>query len=295
MIIWVIVLAVVTPEGVGYYGAGTASVDALDEGGAGEWFAQLAKRSLDVNIMIFALNALLPAYPLDAAAMVASMCGHFGMTVTRTAWVLVTIGACLGFIACAVGIVFIVQGSGQGIFLLLIGIYLIYSNWQMYGQIVSGLIHYHPVFKPDCYRRGENTNLSNQGPMTRQAPQRRTSSGNNVPTSPRRAGNPSPMQVMGKNNSPRGGQGTRSPTRRQSNNDIEMGQRGVPTKPDLGQSPKKSTTTNTPTTSTSATGEKKKKKKPPTDETDTPGSPGKVSTKKKKPPTKKKSTPKPES
>lgn len=177
MFLWLIVLSVSAEEGVSYYGSAGFDINRLNDEGAGEWFSQLAKRSLDVNIMIFCLNMLLPAYPMDAANMVAAICGHFGLSIESTGWVLFVIGTILGIIGVVIGILFLISGSGPGVFLLLLGLYVLYTSWELYGQIKAGSLAQHPVFKHDCYHK-QRTNLSRSAaPRTSQTP----------PASPRRA------------------------------------------------------------------------------------------------------------
>jgi hypothetical protein len=224
MLLWVIVLSICADEGVSYYGTVGFDIDRLDEEGAGEWFSQLAKRSLDVNIMIFCLNLLLPAYPLDAANMVAAVCGHFGLSVQSTGWVLVVIGTVLGLAALIVGILYIVAGDGPGVFLLLLGLYVLYTSWQMYTQVKAGSMGHHPIFKPDCYHKeNPGTNLSRSNSQPRAPPP----ASRTPPASPRK-GSTTPSA------SPRKGSSTKKPPQQQQ------------------QSPKKGSTT-TP----------KKSKKPP--------------------------------
>lgn len=254
MFIWLIVMAIAAPEGVSYYGTVGFDIDRLDDGGGGEWFAQLAKRSLDINIMIFALNLMLPAYPLDAASMVAALCGQCGLSIVRSAWVLVIIGAILGAAAALMGIVYLVAGSGPGVFLLLMGLYVMYTSWQMHSQIKDGTIYSHPIFKPDCYRRDSpQNNHSRSMPVVRRAPpaspRRNTGAGLTVPTIKSKT----PMGAMS-----RPIEMTSSPTRDRRANvgDIEMG--------NAPRAEKKVKST---------LGEKKKKKKKKTPATNDPTTP----------------------
>jgi hypothetical protein len=221
---WVIVMTIAAPEGVTYYGTVGFDIDRLDEGGAREWFAQLAKRSLDVNVMIFALNLLLPVHPLDAASMVAALCGKFGLSRVRSAWVLLIIGAVLGAAVLLVGILYIVAGSGPGVFLLLMGLYVIYTSWQMHSQIQDGTIHSHPIFKPDCYHR-DQTNLSSSTPAARSS----------LPVSPRKARRSQSAPTKNetdKNNGDTSRANDQPPPRegKRGGGDIEMGNRASPVK-----------------------------------------------------------------
>jgi hypothetical protein len=256
MFIWIIVLAIAAPEGVGYYGTVGFNIDRLNEGGAGEWFAQLAKKSLDINIMIFALNLLLPAYPLDAASIVAALCGQFGLPIRRTAWVLVIIGAVLGVAALIIGILYIVAGSGPGVLLLLLGLYVLYTSWLMYGQIQAGTIHSHPIFKPDCYHRNQNTALSNSAPVSRQTPPVSPKKSTRAPASPTKVSTVDrPLPKRGE----------------KKVDDIEMGKIAKPKK--STSSKKKAPADTDPTSTTTTTPKKKKPKKKPADKKKPPSTP----------------------
>lgn len=246
--LWVIVLAICADEGVSYYGSAGFDVDTLDTEGAGEWFSQLAKRSLDVNIMIFCLNLLLPAYPLDAANMVAAVCGHFGLSVESTGWVLLIIGTLLGAALLIVGILYIIAGDGPGVFLLLLGLYVLYTSWQLYGQVKAGTVRQHPIFKPDCYQtenpapRTTNLSQSNNSNAPRRAPP--PDARQTPPADPRKGTSStsrqppqSPNKTAGPNKSSKKNSKKPNNNKNSSTGDIEMGNGGLPKR---GASEKKS-------------------------------------------------------
>ena len=225
MMVWVIVLAIAAPEGVSYYSKVKFSITRLNQDGASEWFAQLAKRSLDVNIMIFCLNLLLPAYPMDAANMVAAVCGHCGLSIETTGWVLLIVGVLLGIALLVVGIIYIISGGSPGIFLLLLGIYIMYTSWQMYGYINAGTLSQHPIFKPDCYsRENRRTTLSrSNSPRPGRVP---PSGGQTPPSSPRKenSAKKSPRKASAPPGSP-----SKKPLPKRGNKaggDVEMGNGG---------------------------------------------------------------------
>jgi hypothetical protein len=175
--VWLAIMAIAAPNGIDYYGT-EFSIDEFDNGGADQWFASLAKRTLDLNIIVFALNLLLPAYPLDAARMVASMCVHWGLLVETAGFVLVVIGGLLGFACLLYGIVSMVSGSGPGLFLLFIAIFVLWTSWSLYNMVKQKTIDQHPIFQPDCYR-------NQSGPPPARKPvtsaQRDVELGNNAP------------------------------------------------------------------------------------------------------------------
>lgn len=113
LVVWTLIMALCAPTGINYYGD-SLDVPAIDEGGAGIWFAQLSKGALNLNIMLFFLNMLIPAYPLDAARMLAAMSVHCGLSVIRAGWMLLISGGVLGVVALIYGIVALVNGSGPG-------------------------------------------------------------------------------------------------------------------------------------------------------------------------------------
>jgi hypothetical protein len=112
-VVWVVVMALSSPQGLDYYKSGL-NVVAIQDGGAGIWFAQLAKGSIDLNMMLFFLNLLVPAYPLDAARMIAALSVHSGLSVHKSAWLLVVVGGVLGFAALIYGIIAVIQKSSIG-------------------------------------------------------------------------------------------------------------------------------------------------------------------------------------
>jgi hypothetical protein len=108
-----IVMAIAAPNGLNYYSS-PASVPQLQDGGVGIFFAQLAKGAIDINMMLFFMNLLIPAYPLDAARMLASMGVHCGLSIPRAAWMIVIVGGLLGAGALIYGIIGLITGSEMG-------------------------------------------------------------------------------------------------------------------------------------------------------------------------------------
>jgi hypothetical protein len=157
---WMAIMALSAPNGVDWYGQ---SFDLTTfEAGAGEYFAELSKRTIDVNIIVFVINLILPAYPLDAASMVAAMAVHCGSSVETAGLLLVVIGVVLGIICIVYGIISLVGGSGSGLFILLIGLFVLYTSWTLWKTIQDKTIHLHPIFKPDCYKgRSDHNNNNN--------------------------------------------------------------------------------------------------------------------------------------
>lgn len=112
-LIFAIVMAIAAPNGLNYYSS-PASVPQLQDGGVGIFFAQLAKGAIDINMMLFFMNLLIPAYPLDAARMLASMGVHCGLSIPRAAWMIVIVGGLLGAGALIYGIIGLITGSEMG-------------------------------------------------------------------------------------------------------------------------------------------------------------------------------------
>jgi Zn-dependent protease len=112
-IIFVIVMAISAPNGLDYYSS-ALDVQAIQNGGAGIFFAQLCKGAIDMNMMLFFLNLLVPAYPLDAARMLAAMSVHCGLSVVRAAWMLVIVGGLLGLAALIFGVIGLITGHSLG-------------------------------------------------------------------------------------------------------------------------------------------------------------------------------------
>ena len=79
----------------------------------------------------------------------------FGSCVHR-----VIVGGLLGLGAIIWGVVSLIKKSGGlGITILIIGLFLLWTTYNLYRSITSDQIIHHPIFAPDCYRphRREHT------------------------------------------------------------------------------------------------------------------------------------------
>eukprot|EP00934_Nitzschia_sp_Nitz4_P000861 Nitzschia sp. Nitz4//scaffold188_size43225//26266//27147//NITZ4_007347-RA/size43225-processed-gene-0.31-mRNA-1//-1//CDS//3329539850//861//frame0 len=235
--LWVLVLGLAGDDGVGTYSSG--SVEDVEGGGGSAFFAQLAKKSLDINLMVFGLNMFIPAYPMDAASMVAAICGYFGLSITSTAWALVIIGGILGGGCTAIGIIYLLKGDGPGVFLLMMGLYVLYTSWEMYKTIQGGSVHNHPIFKPDCYKNitSRQTNLS--GADNPQPPRRRGRPTNDIETGTppakkpgRKPGGSAPPKGKATKQAPKDGSAPKTATKKKD----------TPKKGSAGKAPKKAST-----------------------------------------------------
>ena len=193
-VVWTVIMALAAPNGIDWYGQGF-SINQFESGPA-EYFAELSKRMIDVNIMVFIINLLLPAYPMDAANMVAALAVHFGMSVEGAGMLLVVLGVVLGIIALVFGIINMINGGAAGLFMIFIAVFVFYTSWTLWRQIQAGQIHLHPIFKADCYK-GRSSGSSSDVEMGRGNSERtrRSSSMSNPPDSPRRSQAPKPKKM----------------------------------------------------------------------------------------------------
>jgi hypothetical protein len=145
---WLAILAIAA--GTGYFSE-EFDIDVFDEGGADQFFARLAYQALFLNILLFAINILVPAHPFDASRLVASMSVHCGLSVAKAALMVVFAGCAVGTISLILGIVYLVKGEGPGVILLLIGLLCLYTSYTLHRTIEGDQCYNHPIFEPDCY------------------------------------------------------------------------------------------------------------------------------------------------
>ena len=186
MFVWLGVMAIA--QSADYFGQGFY-IDQFDDGGADLWFAELAKQALLLNMMLFFANLLIPAYPMDSARLLASLSVHFGLTVTKAAYVIVGAGCLVGLIGLALGLVYLIKGSGPGFLLLFLGLYCLYNGYNLYQSIQDNNHRQHPVFAPDCYK---NTNPIPPPVQEEQAKKKAKNSKNNKYTRDEETGDASP-------------------------------------------------------------------------------------------------------
>ena len=171
--LWLLIMAVSTPQGLSYYRK-NHSVKTLDNGGAGIFFAELARQAMLLNIILLALNVVVPAYPLDGARLLASFCGMLRLKITKIATIVFLAGMIVGLFALVIGIVLITSGGGPGFLLILLGIFTTYTS-GMLGYMIHNEQHYsHPIFHPDCYN-DDNHELNQPGVYQLPVPPKATS------------------------------------------------------------------------------------------------------------------------
>jgi hypothetical protein len=146
---WLAIMAIAA--GIGYFSE-EFDIDIFDEGGADHFFGRLAYQAMILNILLFAINLFVPAYPLDSARLVASMSVHCGMSVARAALTVVFAGCAVGILCLVLGIIYLVKGDGPGVILLLIGLLCFYTSYMLHKTIEGDQFYHHPIFQPDCYK-----------------------------------------------------------------------------------------------------------------------------------------------
>jgi Zn-dependent protease len=160
ILFWLLIMGVSAPDGVSYFGQ-EFDINEFEEGGADQWFAALGQRAMVLNIILFAINLLLPAYPLDGARMLAALGVRFGLSIPITAIVIAVLGMVIGLVCFIYGIVKLISGDGPGVLLLLIGLYVAYTSGSLFYMNRMGLAHQHPLFGPECYRNANGGNDKN--------------------------------------------------------------------------------------------------------------------------------------
>ena len=126
------------------------------------FIAVLCAQSFYLNVMIFAFNLFIPAYPLDGGRCLASGLIMCGMDVLTAAMVTAVTGMFIAIALAVWGIVDFVRGNPGGIFMAAIAVWILMSSYKlfkltrpasgMYGTPVEHLKS-HPVFGRECYQR----------------------------------------------------------------------------------------------------------------------------------------------
>jgi len=203
----VIIMSVSSQWGIDYYSR-TFDINAFDNGGADEWFAEFGKIGLEITMFIFFLNLLLPVYPLDASRMLAALCVQCGMKVDKACLMVACIGLAIGLGFSIYGIIALVENSGNGLMFLLIGLFVLFTSWSLFNYYRLRRVTQHPLFQADCYterrtyHNGENapTRTYNTGRPTDKRRSRNSDIESPRPSNPRKSAKPS-SGVMKKNNS----------------------------------------------------------------------------------------------
>lgn len=165
MFLWLLIMGISSEHGVDYYRR-PFSIDEFNDGGADEWFAKAARELLTLEMIIFFLNILVPAYPLDAARILAALCVQCGLSVDKAGLTLVIIGGLMGLGASIYGITSLADGTAgnNGLLLLFLGLWLLMTTYKLYQFYDKKRITHHPIFQAECYSERRTYASGESGP-----------------------------------------------------------------------------------------------------------------------------------
>lgn len=116
---------------------------------------------LQLNLLLMAFNLLIPAYPLDGGRIVVDLLLIVGVPASITAWVTIVLAVACGVALIVVGAMKWYFGYGG----ILIGLFILFSTFQLFQALRSGNIEQHPLFKPPSTGRGNATQPKDPRPV----------------------------------------------------------------------------------------------------------------------------------
>lgn len=105
---------------------------------------------LQLNLVLMAFNLLIPAYPLDGGRILVDLLLIVGVPATITAWITIVLAVLCGVGLITVGALNLYFGYGG----IMIGIFILFSTFQLFQAVQSGNIERHPLFKPPSTGQG---------------------------------------------------------------------------------------------------------------------------------------------
>jgi len=122
------------------------------------WFAVLFQQAVVLNLIIFAFNLFIPAYPLDGGRCFAAMLVLGGVPVPKAAIITAVTAELIAGCMIAFGVyqVFFSETGMGGIMFILIGVFILYLSHSLYRMARAGRVYEHPLFAKDCYRHANS-------------------------------------------------------------------------------------------------------------------------------------------
>ena len=150
-LVWLVIMSALAKNGISHLKQET-DVTALDS--IPTWFAELARQASVLNMALFFLNFLVPAYPLNASHCLVALLVHFGQPIAKSASIVGYTGAVSGVAIIMFGtveIAFYPNLHRQVIGPILIGAFILFSSGLLLFANYSEVINKHPLFSRDCY------------------------------------------------------------------------------------------------------------------------------------------------
>mmetsp|Transcript_10994 Transcript_10994/g.17005 ORF Transcript_10994/g.17005 Transcript_10994/m.17005 type:complete len:315 (-) Transcript_10994:83-1027(-) len=160
--VWFGVFAVVTEGDLGSFDR-YINLSELREGGADVFFKFMALQSIGINVGLFIFNLFIPAYPLDGGRCFAALLVMCGVRVQKAAYrtsiLAILIGLGMGIYGA---MEYIRNDSPNGLFVVLICVFIIMNSYQLFSMTKAGRVLQHPLFSRQCYRETEQEAERNQ-------------------------------------------------------------------------------------------------------------------------------------
>jgi len=167
--LWVGVLAAVNHGGLSNFSF-RLYLDDLKNGGVVGFVSALASQSIFLNIVLFAFNLFVPAYPLDGGRCLAAVLIMCGMDVVKAAIVTSVTGMSIAALIVAWGVIEFIRKNPSGIFMALIGLWIFSTSYSLCRLAKNHNLSGHPIFGRPCYQQNNATTASRPVDVAATAP-----------------------------------------------------------------------------------------------------------------------------
>lgn len=136
----------------------------MSSGPAG-FFQVLAGEAVWLNIILFAFNLCIPAYPLDGGRVyAAALILKLKVEPSKAAFVTAMTGMVISLAMVSYGIVrLFTGGAGFSLYMALVGLYVFYESYLLNNAVKRDDLKNHPIFGGECYQSGGATDSRSPG------------------------------------------------------------------------------------------------------------------------------------
>lgn len=137
----------------------------MSTGPAG-FFQVLAGEAVWLNIILFAFNLCIPAYPLDGGRVyAAALILKLKVQPSKAAFVTAMTGMIISLTMVVYGVVRLFSGgAGFSLYMALAGLYMFYESYLLHTDVKRDNLKNHPIFSRECYQSGGATDSSSSSP-----------------------------------------------------------------------------------------------------------------------------------